>query len=366
MSHFPNLANVAPRRSASTRKSTLVNDQEPTVFIIVLTWNGEADTLECLSSFSRLDYPNYYVVVVDNGSSDSTVECVRRQFSTVHLIENGRNLGFAEGNNVGIRYALEHNADYVFLLNNDVIVDREVVARLLQAAQDDSQIGILCPSVQSYIDHTKSYVGGKISWNEGTAAEIESSPDGLPEVLDIDYAPGCALLIKSVVVKAIGLLDPTYFAYYEDVDWSLRCRRKGYRVVVVPKARIYHKGTMDQPGRKSASASFYFWRNQFLFMRKHVRWYHWPSFLKNFTRRLLLRYEDALQRGDQPLGNAMLNGGWAGFVGRFGAQEVKAPQWFTHVIREHLRFWLWLTGWLYFWDYQKVKRRRAKEARVSV
>ncbi len=337
----------------------------PKIFAIILGWNSRDDTLECLSSFKDHLFPNWQIVLVDNASTDNTVATVRAQFPNVHIIENKCNLGYAEGNNVGIRYALEQDAKYVFLLNNDTIVPPSTLKQLLEVAEANSNIGILCPRIISYHDHSRQYVGARILWENGVGVEIERSPEGLPEFLETDYAPGCALLIRSRVIREIGLLASDFFAYFEDVDWSLRCRQAGYRVVVVPQAAIFHKGTMDQSDRKSATAEFYFRRNQFLFMRKYGRWHHWLPFLKFNLRKSLERFQRLVQEDENEIASALLDGWWAGVTGKFGAQRIHAPAWFKNLVRRQLGLLLWLTGWLYFWEYQKVKRQKAKESQTS-
>lgn len=338
----------------------------PLTFVIVLSWNNLGDILDCLNSSRSMNYTNYRVVVVDNGSVDATVESVAREFPAAHVIQNGYNLGYAEGNNVGIRFAVQNGAEYIFLLNSDATVESDSLTRLIESAQGDMQIGILCPTITSNFDRTRSYVGAKINLDTGVGVEIERSPEKLPEVLDTDYAPGCALLIKSEVVQEIGLFDPAFFAYYEDVDWSIRCKKAGYRIVAVPGARVYHKGTADQHVRKPPVSTFYYWRNRVLFMRRHARLRQWAPFLKHYIRKSLERYQSFAQAGDQQSAEAVLDGCWAGFLGRYGSERVQAPVRFKRFVQRRLGFALWLTGWLYFWDYHKLKRQGMKELRPSI
>ena len=314
----------------------------PHVFIIVLSWNNQKHTVECLASLSQLSYPDAKIALVDNGSTDATIATVCRQFPSVHIIENGRNFGFAEGNNVGIRYALEHEADHILLLNNDTVISPDMVSQLVHAAEKDSTIGFVCPSIRSYFDSSKQYIGADINWKSGQGCELERSPEGLPEILDTDYAPGCALLVKSDVVRRIGLLDSAYFAYFEDVDWSLRCRKAGYRVVVVPQAEIQHKGSLDQYQNKSSFAMYYYRRNQFLFMRKYLKWKVWPQFLKNNVRQCLLQLKDAIESNDRNLEEAIIDGWWAGIAGHYGAGRVQAPAWFKKIVSRRVDFFLHL------------------------
>lgn len=308
--------------------------------VVVLSWNNVKDTLECLDSLQRVDYSDFCIVLVDNGSIDGTVAIVRERFPDVHIIENGRNLGYAEGNNVGIRFALHQEADYIFILNNDTVVDANAVSQLIAVAEGNYSIGMLCPSIISYFDRSKQYIGARINWENGTAGEIEQSS----EVCETEYAPGCALLIRSEVVQQIGLLDPTYFMYFEDVDWSLRCKKASYQVVVVPQARIYHKGTNDQIACKSPTVWFYFRRNQCLFMRRYIGWRVWSLFLKRYTLACLLQLQSAIQEGDLEKANAVMDGWWAGITGRYGADRTKMPIWIKLLVRRRLNLLLWLTS----------------------
>lgn len=334
------------------------------VSIIVLGWNNVQDTVECLESLERSDHLDSNVILVDNGSIDDTVATVRKQFPHVQIIENKANLGFAEGNNVGIRCALARGDDYVFLLNNDARIMPDTISQLVRGGQQNPDIGILSPAVISFHERSKIYVGSRIFWENAGVIDIEMDAVPHVEILDSDYASGCALLIKSNVIREIGLLTPDYFAYFEDVDWSVRCRKAGYRVVVVPQAKVYHKGSIDQSDHKSATALFLFRRNQFLFLRKHGKWSHWFSFLKYSTRKSLEQYQSFRQIGDQDKADALIAGWWAGITGHYGAPRAESPRWLENLVHRRLGILLWLTGWLYFWDYQKVKRAKSKAQRV--
>ena len=332
-----------------------MRSRSPSVFVIVLSFNTKNDTLECLDSLVRTDYAAYKIILVDNSSTDETVVAVRQTFPSIHIIKNVRNLGFAEGNNVGIGHALECGADYVLLLNDDAVVNPDTIGRLVKVADSDPRIGMLCPTIVSYHDHSREFVGAKLDWPSATAFEIEQPSGDLPDYVATDYAPGCALVVKTSVIKEIGLLDERYFAYYEDTDWSVRANRSGYSVVVVPSAKVRHKGTPDQ-STKSATATYYLWRNRSLFMRKHGRLRNWPSFAKSYVRKSLERIDSHIKNADPENAYAIVDGCWAGITGQYGAQRVQAPRWFKHAVRRRLGFWLWLTGWLYFLDYRRLKR----------
>ena len=218
---------------------------DPVVAIIVLTWNGEQDTLECLASLGQVDYSNVRVIVVDNGSSDNTVARVRAEYPETTVIENGSNLGFAEGNNTGIRHALEGGAEYVLLLNNDTEVHPRFVRHLVDAGEADSLAGVLGPKIRLFGERDRVWYGG--GWVQRWAGASghrglgELDQAGPTEPVETGYVTGCALMVKAELLRKIGMLEPAFFIYWEDVDFCLRARRAGFRSVYVPAAVVWHK-----------------------------------------------------------------------------------------------------------------------------
>ena len=245
----------------------------PRVAVILLNWNQPEFTLACLQSLKRVDYPAYDVVVVDNGSVDGSPAVIREAFPAITLIENSRNLGFAAGNNVGIRYALDHGADYVLLLNNDTEVSPDLLRRLVAVGEADPQIGALGPKIY-YYDHAK------VIWSAGGAVDrlgrahhlgenqVDGweSGDGEGGVQDVAYVTGCAILVKRHVVERLGPLDERFFIYFEETEWCSRIHRAGFRVVYVPQARLWHKIKME--ARHASRRYLYLMtRNRLLYLR---------------------------------------------------------------------------------------------------
>lgn len=241
------------------------------VVVVVLNWNGLADTLECLASLMCLDYPNYEVVVVDNGSTDRSVPAIHERFPAVTMLENGENLGYTGGNNVGLRYALAHEADYALLLNNDTEVAPDSLSLLVDAGEADPVTGIVGPTIY-YFDrpHVIWSAGGAIDWRRGRTRMI-----GIDEVdrgqfghvaRPVDFVTGCALLVKNLVVKQVGMLDARFFAYYEETEWCVRVARAGFKILHVPQAEVWHK---ISPAAREASpqAHYYMTRNRLLLLK---------------------------------------------------------------------------------------------------
>jgi GT2 family glycosyltransferase len=214
----------------------------PTVTVIVISWNGGAVLRECLVSLRAQTYP-CRVIVVDNGSSDGSQTLVRRDFPEVQLIENGRNLGFGEGNNIGMRAAMAEGATYVALLNQDARADRKWVEALVQSAETDPTIGsvgsrILLDSHPGLLNSTGVLVNlSGCAWDRGFARA-----DGAMwrEPTEILAASGGAMLLRVDALRRAGLFDADYFAYFEDLDLGVRLWEAGYRVVYSPEAEVTH------------------------------------------------------------------------------------------------------------------------------
>jgi GT2 family glycosyltransferase len=243
--------------------------QPPHVSIILLNWNQPEFTLACLASLGRLDYESFDVVVVDNGSEDGSPSLIREQFPSITLLENARNLGFAAGNNVGIRHALDRGADYVMLLNNDTEVAPNLVRELVQVAEADPRIGALGPKIYYYDPSNVIWSAGGVVSRLGQPRHLrENQVDvGEPEgVQDVDYVTGCAFMVKLEVMQAVGLLDDRFFIYFEETEWCARIRQAGFRVAYVPQARMWHKISMVE--RTTSRRYLYLMtRNRLLYLR---------------------------------------------------------------------------------------------------
>jgi GT2 family glycosyltransferase len=260
-----------------------VSAHAPHVAVIVLTWNGQRHTMACLRSLATMSVTPTQVIVVDNGSTDGTPMAVRLQFPGVTVLENGENLGFAAANNRGICHALAHGADYIWLLNNDTVVAPDCLSALLAVAESDPKIGMVGPKIYYYDkpDRLQS-AGGWISWHPfGThlIGEGEADQGQYDQIREVDFASGCAWMVKRQAIEAIGLLDPDFFAYYEDPDWGMRMRRAGFRVVYVPQAQVWHKGCVSSNSNLPLR-EYYNHRNKLLFVRKHGLWHaRWRAYL---------------------------------------------------------------------------------------
>ena len=252
----------------------------PSVVVIVLTWNGRDLTLDCLRSLEAVTTPNVRTMVVDNASSDGTVEAIRTRYADrVEVVVNASNLGYAGGNNVGIQKALDDGARFVLLLNNDTTVAPTFVDELLRAMQESGVVGIAAPKIY-YAEPPNRiwYAGGEISLWKGTARHVgirELDRGQFDQARDVDYASGCALLARREVFERVGLLDHTYRAYFEDADWCMRAARAGFHVRYVPTARVWHRISASTGGQVSRAKIRRKLESSWRFFRSYARPYHW-------------------------------------------------------------------------------------------
>lgn len=267
------------------KRETSLEMKCPKVSIIVLNFNGEEDTMECLESLKKINYPNCEIILVDNGSTDGSVESLKKTYPEIGIIENGSNLGFSEGNNEGIRKAMENKTDYILMLNNDTIVDPGFLAKLIKAAERDSKIGVVGPVIYHYNDANKiQSAGSRVSLKTGECSLIKEDriiKDNSKEPYDVDYVVGCALLAKSKLFEEIGELNKAYFAYWEETDWCFRVRKRGYKVLCVPGAKIWHKGGATSK-KTSGFTEYHMGRNMFWFMKTHATRKQYTIFLIYF------------------------------------------------------------------------------------
>lgn len=253
----------------------------PKVFIVILNWNQKDLTLACLASLKKISYPNYEIILVDNASTDDSVSAIKDKFPEVKIIENRRNLGVAGGRNVGIKYVQQKGTDYLLLLDNDTIVHKDFITEMIKVGENDKRVGILTGKIYFYSPPNKIWsAGGSSSLSRGKYTLIgynEIDNGQYDETKEADQAPGCCLMIKKEVIDKIGILDEDFVQYFgEDVDWCLRAKKKRYKIMYVPKAKLWHHVI------KKTSVSKRYWylegRNVILLRRKHSQIHNWIIF----------------------------------------------------------------------------------------
>jgi GT2 family glycosyltransferase len=290
----------------------------PKVSIIILNWNGWKDTIECLESLYQITYPNYDVIVVDNGSEDESIEKIKEYAEgkikveskffeydpsnkpikiikytrekaeagggkekeiadlssnkKLIIIKNEKNYGFAKGANIGMRYGLATGTEGMLLLNNDMVVDKEFLSELVKIADNNSRIGVATPKVYYYSEQDRiQFCAARIDlWTGRMFVEgINKLDVGQHEqVKEVDYGHGGCSLIRREVLETVGLLDAGYFLYWEDMDYWFRARSKGYKIIYTPGARVWHKG--GATSLKTGLHPYYSTKGRFRFIAKHA------------------------------------------------------------------------------------------------
>ena len=323
-------------------------NKSPSVVVIVLNWNGKNNTLECIDSLCHLNYANFRIVLVDNGSTDGTVDEVHLLFPNVITLQTGENLGYAGGNNVGIVWALNNAFDYILLLNNDTIVDSELLTAFAHTARRLDRNNCVLGAKIYYFDRPKKiwFFGGRwkisISDFEHIGIEQDDGPDFASEI-QCDYITGCALFASSNIFRSVGLLDENFFLYYEEADWCYRAKAQGSTCFVNPNAKLWHKVSSSFGGSNSPLITYFASRNRLLWVSKHcsrvVRrkierdaWlqafrtvahkFYWPDkklpFFRGFAWSMSSWFRGSIRRFRQPESIALLYGLRDYYLKRFG------------------------------------------------
>lgn len=262
--------------------------QNHSIFIVVLNWNNYEDTAECLSSLQRLTYENYQIVLVDNASTDGSIEKLQNEFPDVHVIINKENLGFAAGCNVGIKYSLEKGADAVLLINNDAVLEPEALEPAVKALFSREDIGIVGGKIKQY--YNPSYIetiGVKhIIWPLLVTRSVGAGEEDKGQFDMKDKrkcVSGALMLVKRRVFETIGLLPEEYFFSCEDIDFCLQAGKKGFQIMYEPNFVAYHKG--GRSSGKSPKYIYNFFLHRQVLIRRNVN-----SLLWGISRALLFIY----------------------------------------------------------------------------
>jgi GT2 family glycosyltransferase len=304
----------------------------PKLSVILLNYNGPRDTIECVESLRKSSFRDFDIVVVDNASSDSSVAALRAGYPDITLIVNDHNLGFAGGNNVGIRHALQRGSKFMLLLNNDTTVDPNGLGVLSKTMEENPQVGIVGGKIY-YADRPNViwFAGGYFNINSGFGDHYGKAEEDVGQynrARECDFITGCCMLIRREVCERIGLLDDSYFLYYEDVDFCTRARREGYGILYQPGAVIYHK--ISRATSWDSPVYIYFnLRNKLFFLHRNSCPWKWLPHLPRliyFYLRQLVRL--ALKRHDLPSIRAAWLGlidGLRNFSGDHGEGHLPSP-----------------------------------------
>jgi GT2 family glycosyltransferase len=243
----------------------------PLVISVILNTNHKDDTLECLESLKNNSYPNQKVIVLDNHSTDGSTTAVREAYPDVHIVELDENLGYAGNNNVGIQAAMDQGADWIFVLNEDVILDSECIMKLMEGVEKDSRVGIAGPLVYHYDEpNVIQSAGGALGkyWESIHIGQNELDRGQFNMTRPVDWISGCAILVRRTAIEQAGLLDKNYFIYWEETEWCIRASKAGWLIYHVPQAKLWHKG-VQRNYQPKPYVTYYVTRNRLFTLVKH-------------------------------------------------------------------------------------------------
>lgn len=250
---------------------------QPKVSVIILHFSDTDGLLECLASLGRVSYANFDIFVIHNGPESAELEKRLSPFSRrlIEIIHIGNNLGFAAGNNIGIKRALEKGAEYFFLLNDDTVVGEDLLNILMDAAQKNPLAGMLGAEVRYYAERERISFSGAVfdplscRFTFPRSGKLANGSAELP-LIESDYITGCALLVSKKLIDTVGLLDERFFLYWEDTDWGLRAKKFGFQNLVIPSAHVWHKVSFSSGGMDSLIRVYHKTRSHLLLAKLHA------------------------------------------------------------------------------------------------
>lgn len=300
---------------------------QPSVAAIVLNYDGREVTLQALASLCAVDYQPFEVVVVDNGSTDGSYEAIAAAFPEVVQVRTEQNLGPAGGANLGIRHALERGFDYLLILNNDIEVAPDMVTEMVRLAESDPAIGLVGPKAYYHGDPSRIWAaGGRISFREAATQERgtgELDRGQYDRDEETGYVNGCAQLVKRRVFEEVGLWDPIFHLCFEDADFSLRARRRGWRCFFAHRAKLWHMVSVSTGGYKPPK-TYHSARSTAIFVRRHASPWRWATAVAMIALALPAAFLRELARGNAAAVRAKARGFFDGF---FRTELTPPPMW---------------------------------------
>lgn len=286
----------------------------PLISVVIPSWNLKDDLIACIVSLLASSIQPLHICVVDNASTDGTAEALQDRFGAkVEVIGCAENRGFAYAVNKGIDLAVKAGAEFILILNNDTIVERRMVAQLVEALKQTPTAGIAGPVIYYYEPAgqiwqigDRQWLGPPLSWHI-PEAKVDS------QLLKVDYVTGCAMLIKREVFEAIGKFDEQYLMYFEDADFCQRARAAGFEIVVNPAAKLWHKvsrSTRNLVPKRIFDQS----RSRVIFLNRHSPSLLWLLAQLYIWTRLIIEAGRYLGQGHPGLAKSAFAGAWAGYA----------------------------------------------------
>lgn len=245
----------------------------PKVFVLILTYNGKQWIEDCLPSVLEMDYPEFEAVVIDNGSSDGTIEYLRNEFPTVYTLSITQNVGYARGFNAGLEYAAKHGAEYFLIMNNDTVIDRGALSALVETAVSEEQAGFVTGKVYFFDRPDTLQSVGKyedpVIWSGRDIGRGEVDTAQFEAVAERSFADDVFILVSRELYETIGGYDPEFFLQCEEMDWQIRAKKRGWRIYFTPSAKIWHRVSATSGGDGSPMVGYFEFRNRTIVLAKH-------------------------------------------------------------------------------------------------
>lgn len=263
------------------------------VGIVIVNYNGAKFQNDCIRTILEMDYKNIEIILVDNNSSDNSVELTMNQYGEyITLLKQDDNYGIAKGNNIGIQYCIDNSIDYTLLMNNDVELDKRLLTLLMEQVNENT---VVVPKIYFYEPNDMLwFAGGNMNWNRRMAEHYglhEYESEQYNEIKEITYSPTCCMLIPTSLFKKIGLMDETVFMYWDDTDLCARMIDAGYKIIYEPNAIMWHKVSSSSGGEDSRLQIYYSTRNKLYFMKKYKKKISFGTrlyiYLKDFAKFIL-------------------------------------------------------------------------------
>lgn len=288
---------------------------QPLVYIILLNYNGYKDTIECVKSIESITYENYRVLIVDNKSTNDSEAILKSTLPSYEILQTGENLGFAGGNNYGVRYALKNGADHVLLLNNDTIVTPDFLSEMIETMISSSKVGaVSCKIMYESERDIIWYAGGTFNWNTINCEHFgmkEKDTHKFDEVKEVDFITGCAILLSKELLAEVGLMPEEYFMCFEDMDYSVMIKDSSFKMMYNPRGVIYHKVSKSSGGEESPFGIKWFTRNRLIFLYKYRNRLGSFKFIKSLIFICISRLLRVIQfyiKGDKDRAKATIEG----------------------------------------------------------
>jgi GT2 family glycosyltransferase len=242
------------------------------VAIIIVNWKQYELTKSCLFSLKKINCDDHQIILIDNESNQKELKSIKNQFENIVTFSNEKNLGFTGANNIGIKHAIKNEFEYVMLINNDTEVEKNFINPLIDSLEKYKNLGAVQPLILNFSKTKKVWNAGGFLNKFFGYSYVNKNTEGIKK--NIDWITGCCFFVRTEVIKKIGLLDDNFFAYYEDIDWSIRIKNAGYDLAFIESSVIYHHGSKSSQnqlneGTLSPFVHYFNIRNHLFLLRKN-------------------------------------------------------------------------------------------------